>query len=213
MADEVKPRAVSGEIMTGAGFGAEARATPADDVIDADFISLPAAAAHAGPATRAPVSAPAPVAPPAGRMDMLRGGGAREPRSRGPGGPLFWTTGIALVVAAFWVSGGHALLRDGAFAGAGQSGSALRISGVTSRVETSGVRPLLLIDGEAANDGRSTEHLPPLEIAVTGNDGLVTRYRLGTSGRPLAPGETFAFSSRLDAPKNGVKTVSVSFAE
>ena len=52
-----------------------------------------------------------------------------------------------------------------------------------------------------------------IEIAVTGNDGLVTRYRLGTSGRPLSPGETFDFSSRLDAPKNGVKTVTVTFAE
>jgi hypothetical protein len=29
----------------------------------------------------------------------------------------------------------------------------------------------------------------------------------------MAPGETFAFSSRLDVPKNGVKTVSVTFAE
>ena len=55
--------------------------------------------------------------------------------------------------------------------------------------------------------------LPALEIRVTGNDGRITRYRLGTAARPLAPGETFAFSSRLDVPKNGVKTVSVTFAE
>ena len=55
--------------------------------------------------------------------------------------------------------------------------------------------------------------LPPLEIRVTGNDGRTTRYTLGTSGRPLAPGERFAFSSRLEVPKNGVKTVSVTFAE
>ena len=62
-------------------------------------------------------------------------------------------------------------------------------------------------------DGQTVEQLPELEIVVTGNDGLTTRYRLGTSGRPLAPGETFGFSSRLEAPKNGVKTVSVTFAE
>ena len=60
---------------------------------------------------------------------------------------------------------------------------------------------------------RDVEHLPSLGIAVTGNDGRITRYRLGTSGRPIAPGETFAFSSRLDVPKNGVKTVSVTFGE
>jgi hypothetical protein len=72
---------------------------------------------------------------------------------------------------------------------------------------------VLFVDGEAANDGAAAQQLPPLEIVVTGNDGRITRYRLGTSGRPLAPGETFAFSSRLDVPKNGVKTVSVSFGE
>ena len=72
---------------------------------------------------------------------------------------------------------------------------------------------ILFVDGEAANDGSAVAHLPPLDIAVTGNDGRITHYRLGTSGRPMAPGETFAFSSRLDVPKNGVKTVSVTFAE
>jgi hypothetical protein len=72
---------------------------------------------------------------------------------------------------------------------------------------------LLFIDGEASNDGNGASALPPLEIRVTGNDGRITRYTLGTAGRPLAPGERFAFSSRLDVPKNGVRTVSVAFAE
>ena len=117
------------------------------------------------------------------------------------------------MLAAFWVSGGHTLVRGIPFAATEAPRSALRISGVTSRVDSSGARPILLIDGEAANDGTSTEHLPALEIAVTGNDGLITRYRLGTSGRPLSPGDTFAFSSRLDVPKNGVKTVSVAFVD
>jgi hypothetical protein len=90
---------------------------------------------------------------------------------------------------------------------------ALRISGVTSRVDVSGPRPVLFVDGEAANDGSSVEILPALEITVTGDDGRITHYRLGTGDRPLAPGETFAFSSRLDVPKNGVKTVSVTFGE
>ena len=48
--------------------------------------------------------------------------------------------------------------------------------------------------------------------AVTGNDRRITRYTLGTSNRSLAPGERFGFSSRLDVPRNGVKTVSVTFA-
>ena len=48
---------------------------------------------------------------------------------------------------------------------------ALSISGVTSRVDISGARPVLFVDGEAANDGTAAEKLPPLDIVVTGNDG------------------------------------------
>ena len=154
-----------------------------------------------------------PAAPLAG-MEMLRrpeAQAARTPAVRG--GPVFWVFGIGLAAAAFWVSGGHALVRGAPFFGTHAPQRALRISGVTSRVDASGARPLLFVDGEAANDGTATETLPPLDIVVTGNDGRITRYRLGTSGRPMASGETFAFSSRLDVPKNGVKTVSVTFGE
>jgi hypothetical protein len=71
---------------------------------------------------------------------------------------------------------------------------------------------VLFVDGEAANDGAQAEALPPLEIRVTDNSSNVIRYRLGTSNLSLAPGEKFGFSSRLDVPRNGVKTVSVAFA-
>lgn len=211
MADGPKPRAVSGEIMTDPPPVEAGRGTPAGDIIDAEYISLPP-----GPTSREPgppeSPSPAPAVAPVAGMDMLRRPEpAVAPRNPVHGGPLFWTTGIALAVAAFWVSGGHAIVRNATFIGTEAPQSALRISGVTSRVDMSGARPILLIDGEAANDGAAVEHLPPLVIAVTGNDGTVTRYRLGTSGRPMAPGETFAFSSRLDVPKNGVKTVSVTF--
>ena len=116
-------------------------------------------------------------------------------------------------LAAFWVSGGHALVRQAPFWAVEQpAGAALSISGVTSRVDASGPTPVLFVDGEAANDGAQAAQLPPLEIRVTGNDGRITRYTLGTSNRSLAPGERFGFSSRLDVPRNGVKTVSVTFA-
>src|SRR5690606_35376403 len=93
------------------------------------------------------------------------------------------------------------------------AGAAHSINRVTSRVDASGAKPVLLVDGEVANDGTGPSPLPPLEIKVLGNDGRITRYTLGTSGRPLEPGERFAFSSRLEAPKDCVKTVSVMFAD
>jgi hypothetical protein len=221
MADEVKPRAVSGEIMTGPAEGPAGSTRPAGEVIDAEYISLSPEPQRTGiriaaDAPKSPEAVPSigTAAAPSVGMDMLRRSDLpATPGKPARGGPLFWAAGIGLVVAAFWVSGGHALVRGLPFAATEAPQSALRISGVTSRVDASGANAVLFVDGEAANDGQTVEHLPALEIAVTGNDGLITRYRLGTSGRPLAPGETFAFSSRLDAPKNGVKTVSVTFVE
>jgi hypothetical protein len=224
MADEAKARAFSGEIMadppTGGPSGATAAGDVAGDIIDAEYISLPADAAFAGSwpsgGAKSPASIPSigSAAAPSGGMDMLRRPDAPPmPQKPARGGPLFWSAGVGLAVAAFWVSGGHALLRGMPFVGADAPHGPLRLSGVTSRIDATGARPVLFIDGDAANDGRAVEHLPALAIAVTGNDGRITRYRLGTSGRPLSPGETFAFSSRLDVPKNGVKTVSVAFAE
>jgi hypothetical protein len=220
MADWSRPRAVSGEIMTDPAAYASGR-PPHDvgDVIEAEYISLPPASRASG--TQRPETAvregPASIGSagaPLGGMEMLRRkDAAAPPQKSARGGALFWTLGIGLAMAAFWVSGGHMLLRDATIIGIEAPRSALRVSGVRSRVDASGARPVLFVDGEAANDGTATEHLPPLEIAVTGNDGFVTHYRLGTAGRPLASGETFAFSSRLDVPKNGVKTVSVTFAQ
>ena len=82
---------------------------------------------------------------------------------------------------------------------------------MTWRVDGSGQRPILRIDGDVANEGTGHGAVPPLLITVTANDGLVMRYRLGTSSDLLPPGEKFTFSSRLDVPKDGIKSVSVTF--
>lgn len=218
MNDEVKPRAVSGEIMAGPAESRASRVALANDVIDADYVSLPAGFGVERPAGD-PCGRPAPTsiglssAPVAG-LDMLRGkDGAPMLQAAARGGLLFWACGTGLVAAAFWISGGHVLAQHLAAFGGRPVAGALHISDLASRVDASGARAVLLVDGEAANDGPTVAHLPPLEIAVAGNDGRVTRYRLGTSGRPLPPGETFAFSSRLDVPKNGVKAVSVAFEQ
>ncbi len=218
MADGTRPRAVSGEIMTDPLDAAAGQAPARDDIvagdiIDAEYITLPLQPQR-GPNTPATLRRRSHWRLrrwPAWTCCASRGKQPRRESRRAAVRCSGWL-GIGLAVAAFWVSGGHALVRGSPFLAAAPH-SALRISGVTSRVDASGARPILLVDGEAANDGASIDHLPSLGIAVTGNDGLITRYRLGTSGRPMAPGETFAFSSRLDVPKNGVKTVSVTFAE
>jgi hypothetical protein len=206
MADQSKARPVSGEIMAGAPLAGGYFQAPAADIVDAEYETIPAAAPERPAATIASTEAL-----PAG-MDMLRRterAAARKHFVRA--GPAFWIFGVAIAAASFWVAGGHVLVRDLPAFAQGASAGALRISGVTSRVEGPSARPLLFVDGEAANDGDAAQALPPLEIVVAGLDGRVTRYRLGTNGRALAPGEIFAFSSRLDAPKSGVLKVSVAF--
>lgn len=212
MAEDQTARPVSGEIMTDTAVAPErVMRGPADDIIEADYEVLPRVASGIDPS-------PPPLrvidTPSIEGMDMLRKAevtAERPPASRG--GPIFWLAGLSAAFAAFWISGGHALVRHAPFWTVEQpAGVALSISGVTSRIDASGPDPVLLVDAEATNDGTKIAQLPPLEIRVTGNDGHITRYTLGTSSRPLAPGERFGFSSRLDVPRNGVKAVSVTFA-
>ena len=210
MTDEQTARPVSGEIMAGTAVNAApARAmhdAPAD-IVDADYVVLPRFAVR----TEA-VAGPEPSTPAIEGMGMLRRPEVAPARSASRGGPIFWIAGVGMALAAFWVSGGHALVRQSAFWTSPQPASALSISGVTSRIDASGLKPVLFVDGEAANDGARAEPLPALEIRVTDNASNVIRYRLGTSSRSLAPGERFGFSSRLDVPRNGVKAVAVTFA-
>jgi len=206
MADEVKARPVSGEIMTAARHGRAAAAEGAD-IVDAEYeiVRAPAAADAARPILQPETAA-------AGGMEMLRGSVA--PPAAGPsrGGPVFWATGLAAVAAAFWLSGGHALVVDGTQAVAGPATS-LRIGPVESRVGRAGDRLMLFVDSEAINDGSRPAQLPPIEIRVTAANGRVTLYNLGTAEQLVAAGGRYAFSSRLEVPKNGVKAVAVAFRE
>jgi hypothetical protein len=211
MAEHQTARPVSGEIMTGPGTSAAPDVRePAIDIVDADYEVLPRLSAR--PEAPPPPSRAA-ASPSIEGMDMLRrpeASGERQQASRG--GPLFWIAGIGAAAAAFWVSGGHALVRQSPVWAAAQPTAALSIQGITSRIDASGPKPVLFVDGEAANDGAQAAQMPPLEIRVTGNDSQITRYTLGTSSRSLAPGERFGFSSRLDVPRTGVKAVAVTFA-
>ncbi|MDW6026101.1 hypothetical protein SAZ10_30515 [Mesorhizobium sp. BAC0120] len=214
MSDERNARPVSGEIMTAGTVATEpARAgARALDVVDAEFETL-----RSDPAERLPAvplkPAIATVVPPAQGLDTLR---RSDAASAARGGPIFWTAGLAVAVGAFWVSGGHALLRQAPFMPGApqiQPANPMRISGVTSRIEDHAGRMILFVDGKALNDGAQNRALPPIEISVTANDGHIVRYNLGTSQHPLGAGGEISFSSRFEAPKEGVKSISVAFKE
>lgn len=201
-------RLVSGEIMSRPA--AKPRAVAGHDVVDAEFETLGNAPADTA---RSRASAGEAVGAEPG-LATLRAATPSPRRLRWQrAGMSFWLGGIAIAAAAFWVSGGHALFDLRASALVRAAASPLRIVDVTSRVETAAARSVLLVDGEARNDDTRQHSLPPLSIEVTAPDGSRTRYRLGTSGRYLQEGERFAFSGRFEVPKEGVKTVSVTFVE
>lgn len=184
-----------------------------DDVVDAEFVTLdrsgmPLSVSRTASAPSRPQIA---ASTPQG-MAMLSREPLRQAAPHTSGGPIFWAGGLVVALAAFWVAGGHALLAP-AVSGATHASDGLRIASVVSRVDRSGLKPLLLVDGKAVNDGLSARKVPPLHIQIVSSSGTSTLYKLGTGSHPLDGGDSFDFSSRLDLPKDGVKTVFVTFEE
>lgn len=206
MADPTEPRVVTGEILPA---DTASPRSPRAAAVDAEFVTV------------APPETPAPQpsrivadAPPLDGMGALRGDALAAPQAAGSrrAGPPFWAAGFLVALLAFWFAGGHSLM-PGFEKAPPPPAPALAIEAVASRVDASGPKPLLFVDGSVVNGGTAAGVAPKLAIDVAGNDGRVTRYILSTGSAPLQPGAEFPFSSRLDVPKSGVKTVSVTFVD
>ena len=212
MPDQRNARPVSGEIMaTTSTEAAKARPGPSFDFVDAEFESLDGGVGTGVAPRRYPAdSQHEPAFTP--NISVLRKHKAARP-AFGPAraGLLFWIAGIGAAALAFWVSGGHALMRHALSSPEAPFLEPLRIAGLTSRVEYAGRHAMPRVDRQVMKDGRDTVPMPPLKIDVTAGDGATRRYNLGTSGGPIALGRKFAFASRLPVPTNGVKSVSVTF--
>jgi len=207
-----RARPVSGEIMSGPVPRAP-KPRGEGDISDAQYETVPPAG-EGPPARFAPPGTTDNAAKNPAGMDFLKEKAPAAPRGARRGGVLFWAAGLAAMALAFWMAGGHALLgaRGGADGGAGAK-MPLSIADVRSRVETHQGRGVLFVDGRAENRGAAPLPLPPIEITVAANDGTVARYRLPGRDTELKPGERYSFSSRLEAPGAGVRTVSVAFQE
>lgn len=182
-----------------------------DDIVDAEFISIGPAITPRAPAA-APVVQLQVAVPAADGMAMLSRTVFHQNTAPAQAGPMFWAGGTLVALAAFWAAGGHALLA-GITIPSTPDPAGLRIASVVSRVDRSGMRPVLQVDGKAVNDGSSALPMPSLQIQVVSAAGGSTLYKLGTGGQALDGGDSFDFSSRLDLPKDGVQTVFVTFAQ
>ena len=213
---ERQVRPASGEIMTAERDARSARAAD-DDIVDAEYETV--AAQEPRPPLREEARASSENVPWPGAegsvagMDILRrAAGAPVERPSRRGGVAFWTCGAFMVLAAFWISGGH-VLAGPVLASFAAKPERLRIAELSSRVESHGGRKLLVIDGAVVNQGTVADAVPPLLIEVTGDGGRVTRYTLDPAGTGIAPGAEVRFSSRVDVPIGGVAGVSVKMSE
>jgi hypothetical protein len=201
MGDRRTMTPLSGEIMTGKSAGAAPRG--AVDAVDADFVTIPREAPSVeAPSARSRV-APATAVPTGLGVLVAADGGAGSRR----GGIGFWSAGLTAALAAFWMSGGHALSRHLPLLSGGAE--PVRIAELSSRVADTAGGPRLFIDGEVRNGTGTRVESPELTIDVTAKDGIVTRYRLATGSGPMSDGEARRFSSRLAAPEAGVRSVAV----
>ncbi len=214
MDDERTARPVSGEIMTADTRAAQQAPRPfsAGDVVDVDFEEIAGGGSSPDGVRPEPVPPVGPTADLDGMTSLRRGADGAAARNDGRGGPVFWLTGLFLVAAAFWLSGGYAVIARSPLAFTAASDQALRIDHVSTNIQTHSGRQFLLVDGEAVNPGEAPLRMEPIVIAVAGADGTTTRYFLGTNGRVLQPHERYAFSSRLEAPTHGVDKVTVKFS-
>ncbi len=175
----------------------------APDIIDADYVVITGNAPDVNERNSGRRKLPATGS----GLEMLRHRSFREAPESARNGSAFWAIGLLVAGAAFWISGGHALLDTAA-----QSPN-IQISGWTSKIGNAGINATLMIDGEIVNTGQHAEHLPALQINVASPNGTTTRYKLGTGDASIDAQGTFPFSGRLHLPNDGVKTVSVSFAQ
>lgn len=164
--------------------------------------------------TVARAAAPAAEALSPATTPSFSGFGAGDRRRAKAGPLLFWSTVLLATFLVFWVAGGHRLVLDPLAETIRNSpAQALQIEDVRSRIERHDGRAFLVVDGVARNHGGDPLELPSIVISVAESNGPTLRYHLGTNQAVLAPGQAHDFSSRLDAPSNGVASVSITFQE
>lgn len=90
----------------------------------------------------------------------------------------------------------------------------LELRDLHSRIVMDGARKVLTIEGEIVNIRRVQNHVPPVALAVRGENGL-DRYAWTTSApkSKLEPGEKIAFRARLASPPEDGADVMVRFAK
>ena len=167
-----------------------------DDIIDAQFETVERLSAP-----RAATRGCAPDAPPRHGLGLFRRRLADVPGKRQPMPlPLFAAIATLSACTSFVVAGGHALFRPTVLsAPPTASFSPIVLDGATTRVDTSGGRPVIVVRAGLHNAGGFAAAAPAVAITFERPDGTGSVTHTIAGGDRLAAGERMAFTSRIPA--------------
>jgi hypothetical protein len=181
-----------------------------DDVVDADFVTLPGEHVPGDPrAAKADLSAMVPGAaaqshaqshktPRATRYHDEPAGMAlfsdkpERASAKRDNRPAFYGFSAVLVALSFWASGGHALFA--ARHGGTAASSLLLTDTAWQALDGEG----LAVSAVLLNTGSTAVSAPPVSIRIRMADGRALTYRIGTGGARIAAGSTMPLSARFD---------------
>lgn len=117
--------------------------------------------------------------------------------------PLFVALAIIGPLAAFLLAGGHVFLPKNADLASQQTNSvitpAITLEDVSTRVDSSGPRPVLIVRGTLVNQSRRIVSVPPVRIRTGTEPGAGIPVHAVARVATLQPGARLAFTSRLPA--------------
>lgn len=185
-----------------------------DDIIDAEFVSLPHDKVPSTPLPQPGESAYQRARETREKADVADESqlGVFGKRDRKPAGkpmslPLFTLIAILATTGAFLAAGGYTLFMpaDMAFANAGTPVAAeqvdngpLRFENVISNIDNSSGRAVFNLRAVIANHGDEAVVVPPVLVSF-GDDPQTRRLFRINRGETLAPGEKLIFTNRIAA--------------
>lgn len=176
-----------------------------DDIVDAEFETLGPSAVPASART----GAASDTAPKHGLGLFGAKSDGRKPMPL----PAFAAVATLSACVSFLVAGGHVLFTGSHVrAGAKPAMPPVVLEAVTTRVDTSGGRAVLVVGADLVNKGAMTATVPPVSIRFEREDGTGFVTHVIDRGEQLEAGERMAFTSRIPAGDYVGMTPLIAFA-
>ncbi len=113
--------------------------------------------------------------------------------------PVFAIVATLSACTAFYVAGGHALFAKGHDTARAATAPSFQLTETSTRIDTSGHRPVLVVRGRIQNAGTRDRPAPPVAIRFEQFGGGGPVVHTVTLGEIVAAGASVAFTSHIPA--------------